>query len=812
MPSKDLTPSCICLAMAEDARVPLHDDTLEALARTLQRQAQATGHRATLLLSGDADWTATHAWRCVAALPDQVPTWLTERPLADGALPLRAADRLLGSDLDLLVYDAHRGFDPDGFGAATGAIRGGGLLLLLTPHLEAWPDLTDPQAERIAVWPNTAASVGGRFLRRLARLLGSEPGLIHLAQADAVSLSTAQRVVSDAARNMPESSDPGRTAAENDPDLTEPATSDQDHAIAAILAVAHGRARRPLVIRAHRGRGKSAALGLAAGKLLGERPLRILVTAPRRSATDALFKHAAAVLAGDAQTRAPDAESGSRTDKTTAAAANRSGYGEAPGSLEFVSPADLAAQTPAADLLLIDEAAGIPAPMLETLLARYPRVVFATTVHGYEGTGRGFDVRFRDTLDRLTPNWREIALDTPIRWADGDPLEALTFRALLLDAAPATAEVLSDADAAEIRCERLDRDALGQDEKTLRELFGLLVLAHYQTRPMDLRMLLDGPNVRVYVLRWRDHVVATLLAAEEGSFTDPDLREAIFTGRRRPRGHLLPQTLSTHAGLAEAPALRYLRVIRIAVHPALARCGLGRRLLRRLAHDARAEGVDLLGASFGATPELIRFWDRCGFRPAQMGTSRNAASGEHALVVLRRLGTRGWRFAAEAEARLEARLPVLLAGPLRTLDPVTVVALVAALRAEPEPEPPSAACRDAIDDHELSGFIDGHRSLDATLPLLADLTRRRLGPCLRAARIAIEDAALLIAATRQLQGPAALASRFGASGHDAILTRIRHAAEMLRSDLLETVPRVTVMQDAAPLSLPYKPAMRERAE
>ncbi|WP_213458515.1 GNAT family N-acetyltransferase [Thiocapsa sp.] len=795
--------------MAEESRVLLPGDTLETLAIIVQRQAQAAGHRATLLLSGDADWTATHAWRCVAALPDQVPTWLTERPLADGALPLRDADRLLGSDLDLLVYDTQSGFDPDGFGAATGAIRGGGLLLLLTPPLDDWPDLTDPQAERIAVWPNTAASVGGRFLRRLAGLLGSDTGLIHLAQGDAGSMSSAQRFISDSAGVTPEPNNPDRTTGGSDRDPTEPATSDQDHAIAAILALAHGRARRPLVIRAHRGRGKSAALGLAAGRLLRERPLRILVTAPRRSAADALFKHAAAVLGGHARVCAPDAETGTTPDETTSAA-DRSGLGRASGSLAFVSPADLAAETPAADLLLIDEAAGIPAPILGTLLARYPRVVFATTVHGYEGTGRGFDVRFRATLDRLTPSWREISLDTPIRWAPGDPLEALTFRTLLLDAAPATAEELSDADPDDIRCERLDRDVLVRDEKTLRELFGLLVLAHYQTRPMDLRMLLDGPNVRIYALRWRAHVVATLLAAEEGGFTDPALCEAIFTGRRRPRGHLLPQTLSTHAGLAEAPTLRYLRVIRIAVHPALARRGLGRRLLRRLARDARAEGIDLLGASFGATPELIRFWDRCGFRPAQLGTSRNAASGEHALVVLRRLDTHGWRFAARAEARLESRLPVLLAGPLRTLDAVTVVALVAAIRTAPEP--PCAPCRFAIDDLELSGFIDGHRSLDATLPLLSELVRRRLGSCLRAGGIADDDAALLIASARQFHGSAALAGLFGTNGRDAILARIRRAAEALRSDPTGTLPLATAMQDPTSPSLAFKPAARERAK
>jgi tRNA(Met) cytidine acetyltransferase len=423
------------------------------------------------------------------------------------------------------------------------------------------------------------------------------------------------------------------------------------------------------------------------------------------------------------------------------------------------------------------------------MLAHYPRVVFATTVHGYEGTGRGFDVRFRATLDRVTPSWREITLDTPVRWAADDPLEALTFRALLLDAAPSTAESLIKSDHSDMRCERIDRDVLACDEPTLRELFGLLVMAHYQTRPMDLRMLLDGPNVRIYVVRSGGHIAATLLAAEEGGFSDPALRDAIFAGRRRPRGHLLPQTLSTHAGIAEATALRYLRVIRIAVHPALTRRGLGRLLLRRLDHEARAEGFDLLGASFGATPDLVRFWDRCGFRPAQIGTSRNAASGEHALVMLRRLNATGWRFAAEAEARLESRLPVLLAGPLRGLDPVTATAIVAAMRSLPSRDRRTSSLpSQVLDELELTGFIDGYRSLDATLPLLADMTRRRLGSCFRAGQINIQDAALMMAAARQLRSVPELVKCFGAQGRDEILSRIRRASAVLRHDPAGTEP------------------------
>jgi tRNA(Met) cytidine acetyltransferase len=425
----------------------------------------------------------------------------------------------------------------------------------------------------------------------------------------------------------------------------------------------------------------------------------------------------------------------------------------------------------------VDEAAGIPAPLLSTLLERYPRICFATTVHGYEGTGRGFEVRFREALDRRAPLWRRLPLTTPIRWSPGDPLEALVFRALLLDASPADIPQQQAPTPGAARLVRLDRDALVEDESTLRQVFGLLVLAHYQTRPLDLRMLLDGPNIRVYCLRHGGQVLATLLAAEEGGMASEELRQAIFTGRRRPRGHLLPQTLSAHGGLLEAPALRYLRVVRIAVHPALTRRGLGARLLRGLALEGRQGRFDLVGASFGATPGLIAFWQACGYRPAQMGTSRNAASGEHAIVMLRPLSPAGRRLAARAEGRLERRLGVLLAGPLRRLDPLAAAALARALD-PPAPSPCQGCAADCEETEadpgpEIDTFVQGHRTLEAALPLLSDLVRRRLGTALRAGVIGIEDGALMVAAARQLRPVNELIAEAGAPGREALIEKLR---------------------------------------
>jgi tRNA(Met) cytidine acetyltransferase len=717
-------------------------------------EARAPRHRLTLVLSGDPDWTAAAARAVVAAVGRESPVfWISDRPLDPGVRPLAAATRLLGGECGLLIYDAWSGFDPDGFGAVTGTLRGGRLLVLLTPPFDGWPSLPDPQAGRIAPWPLGADAAGCRFIARLVRVLSRQSGVVIRTQRDGAAGSVTDSpfpCVNDTAINIP------WPAA----DLARPATPDQQQAIEAILRHARGRPRRPLVLTAHRGRGKSAALGLAAAQLLAPetgaaaaRPYRILVTAPNRASCDALFRHAAL------------AWSGSRPDGSGLRAGDR--------AIVFMAPDACREAHPDADLLLVDEAAGIPAPLLTALLEQYSRVVFATTVHGYEGTGRGFDLRFRETLDRLTPQWRGLTLESPIRWAADDPLESLVFRALLLDAATAGTADLESIDPAVWQPERLNRDALAVDDALLGQVFGLLVLAHYQTRPLDLRLLLDGPGVRVLVLRHQGLVAGTLIAVAEGGMTDPDLLQAVYDGRRRPRGHLLPQTLSAHGGLLEAPRLRYLRVVRIAVHPALARRGLGRRLLRGLYRAARGEGIDLVGTSFGATPGLIGFWSAGGYRPVQIGLSRNAASAEHALVMLRRVSRSGAAFLGAAGRRLEARLPVLLPGPLRRLDPAVAAAVIAATPSSDRPPRSADPNQQSEQQSELQSFTAGHRTLEAALPALAAATGQWLGSALRCGHVTADEAALLAAATAQLRPVGELVELFQASGRAALIERLR---------------------------------------
>lgn len=672
--------------------------------------------------------------------PISRPSMGADHPLIAEAIPPAKVQRLLGGECDLLAIDLWSGLDADAIGAAVGSLRGGGLLLLLTPGLAAWPRWVDPEAARIAVHPYSAAEVGTRFIARLARLLQA--------------YASAKQPEPAAGKRASTSADGPCRGPRKTPDRSQPATPDQAEAIAAICQLAAGRARRPLVLTADRGRGKSAALGIAAGRLIATHRRQIIVTAPRRSAADTLFEHA-------------------RITFTTLSVADWDSLlcFQAPDALLLATTT-----TPAADLLLIDEAAGIPAPLLEQLLMRYRRICFATTVHGYEGSGRGFDLRFRALLDQRTPGWRSIRLLTPIRWRQGDWVEALINQVLLLDAEPASDTEVAAADLAAAQFRLHDRAALAENEPLLRQVFGLLLLGHYQTRPNDLRHLLDGPNLAIASLSVEGRVLATALIAQEGRL-EPALIQPIFEGRRRPRGHLLPQTLSAHAGLREAPRLGYARIVRIAVHPAARRRGLGRRLVEALSAQARADGLDLLGASFGASAALLSFWHRCGLDALHLGTGRNAASGARAAVVLQALSAEGQALIAQARHRLARDLPSLLSGPLQTAEPAIVASLLRALPRQP-------ALIDLRDQQQIDAFADAHRTLEAALPALERLVRERLTGETRDAMqgaVSKRQRDLLILSILQRRRSDEIASILGLRGRAGLVQALREAIAKLRS-------------------------------
>ena len=452
-------------------------------------------------------------------------------------------------------------------------------------------------------------------------------------------------------------------------------------------------AREPrlLALLAERGRGKSSALGLALERALSAAALRARVTAPSESAASELLRFAPP-------------------------------RGEA---LRFVEPEQLLAPSDA-DVLVIDEAAQLPVPLLRAVAVANPRatLAFATTTHGYEGTGRGFLLRFLDWLDRAGRPSTRLALHEPIRWAAGDPLERCVYDVLALDADVAPLDPLVPAEVPPPR--RLDRDELARDEGLLRSLFGLLIGAHYRTTPGDLERLLDAPNLAVHAVVHQGSVLGATLVAREGGLLRADA-EALGRGEWRIRGHALADTLIVHAGYPEAGELQIVRSVRIATHPGLRRRGVARALIEHVHAEYQP---DLFGTVFGATAELIQFRRALGYALVRVGSSRGVSAGEPPVVMLRPVSERARALVSALRADLARNLPLQLA--LLAVDAGLPLepALARALQEGLEPPLPlaPAALRARVERfvagaqtmeaavYALSSFIAAHPAALAALP------------------------------------------------------------------------------------------------
>ncbi|MGP4845069.1 tRNA(Met) cytidine acetyltransferase TmcA [Marinobacter sp. 1Y8] len=623
------------------------------------------GERRLVLVEGGADDARDYA-ATVCQRTSGHALWVgDQQPRLESitVIPANQASRWLGRELDLVVWDGWQGTPPDAFAAIAGTLRTGGLLIWLMPPLAQWPVFADPDYARTGLTDTEHHP----FAAHLASVIANDPSVVRL---NSDGMTPAILALPDAGAGFRSGDTPC-----------------QQQAITQIIRTGEGRRRRPLVIRADRGRGKSTALGRAAVHLLGDKRERVIVTAPRFEAVETLF--AAAEAAWPEAIRTPFSLSANGRE------------------LVFI-PADVLLRgRPAAELVLVDEAAGLPAPLLESILTGWPRVVFATTVHGYEGTGRGFDVRFREVLDRLTPPWQSCRLIQPIRWRDGDPLEQLVSRLFLLDADSA---VLADSDSTpDVTIERWHPAQAGLAE--LRQAFGLLTDAHYRTTLGDLRQWLDDVQAQSWVARTGEGaIVGVLWQTLEGGL-DAEMADSVMRGQRRPRGHMLAQSLASHGGLAEAAMARMARVVRVAVNAELRCQGIGRQLVEAARQAISAEGLDLLGTSFGATPALLRFWQRCGLVPLRLGLHRAASSGEFTVQMGAPLSAGGSGITDRLAARFSEHWPWLLVDDFADLE----VALVWALTEGWHSETPLSTA----DRSELAAFSEGSRQFELSrLPLL----------------------------------------------------------------------------------------------
>ncbi|WP_436923852.1 tRNA(Met) cytidine acetyltransferase TmcA [Halosimplex amylolyticum] len=639
--------------------------TVGRVASALREEARATDERRLLVLAGEGPATREAAAAALNAADVDAPavTYVGESDDTPWErVPQARAGDLLGTTHAALVLDCHEECRPNALGRAVGAVDGGGLLVLCVPPLDSWPERRDAFDETLAVPPFDAADVAGNFRTRLVELLRVHPGIAIVDVGEGTDDPTVRRDGrTDPAPRLPPDPPTVPDAPAFPVDVYERClTDDQVAAVEGLEALRDP--ENAVVVEADRGRGKSSAAGLAAGALALE-GRDVLVTAPQYRGAAEVFARAQEVLA------AADALAGDTEESDPELLETTDGAG---GRVRFEKPAKAAELPDGPDAVVVDEAAALPVRLLERFLDA-PAVAFTTTVHGYEGAGRGFSVRFRDRLAESDVAVRDVSMTDPIRYAAGDPVEVWAFRALLLDAGPAVdplvADADPDADPDSIAYRAFDAADLLADEHLLREVFGLLVAAHYRTEPDDLARLLDAPNVAVRALTFEGHVVSVALLAREGNLP-ADLRSHMYEGGR-VRGNMIPDVLTSQLRDEEAAVPEGLRVLRIATHHAVRSRGLGSRLLSEV-RDEFADDVDWLGTGYGATPELLRFWRASDFSTVHLSTTRNESSGEYSAVMLVPTSDAGRDLAARHGRWFADRVGAMLSDPLDDADPDVV--------------------------------------------------------------------------------------------------------------------------------------------
>lgn len=548
--------------------------------------AQKAGHRLMLVLAMPQEEGLGLARRVInctsTGLWVDVPEGSHSHTPRQRHITSTQANQYLGTGNDWVVFSAHNGFNANAFCGLSGTVAGGGVMLLLTPPMSQWHTNFDQQ---LRAYGQLAPQAHSSFVYWWHQQWPQHRAIYLLQETDSKSVEAWPMVI------------------HNTPDSIHP-TSDQQKHINDLIDAYNQQVPMVYTLDAHRGRGKSACLGWLINAITpAAEHGPVLVTAPSKRAIESM-----AQMAGD-------------------------------DVIHFYALDVLIKDAPKAGLLLVDEAAAIPLSQLTKIIQRYPLIVLSSTRDGYEGSGQGYRLKLPRMIEKLGRTQLSMTLTEPMRWRSHDPLEKFVRRTFLCDLPSPNIpqEYVVEPYGSKKRSlsfTHLSGQELAKNTPLLKQVYGLLMLAHYQTTPTDLRILLDHPHHSIYLCQAGDQLLGVAWVAKEGGL-EKQLCQQIALGKRRIQGHLLAQILAQQAGFSQACELTSWRIQRLAVSPSVQGKGIGSILLHHLFSLAADAQVDFVGASFSASIENLSFWQKNEFVPVWLGIRADAATGLNSIQVLR---------------------------------------------------------------------------------------------------------------------------------------------------------------------------------
>ena len=426
-------------------------------------------------------------------------------------------------------------------------------------------------------------------------------------------------------------------------------TIDQAKAVMTFVdAIADKSLRSTVTLTAGRGRGKSAALGLAIAAAIAYGYSNIFITSPSPENLKTLFNF---IFKGfDALNYSDHLDYDiiqSTNPAFNKAIVRVNVHRQHRQTIQYIQPQD-AHVLGQAELVVIDEAAAIPLPLVKKLMGPY-LVFMASTINGYEGTGRSLSLKLIQQLrdqsrgvvkvavegaatDRAGKasdsaviggrTLREATLEEPIRYAPGDPVEKWLNNLLCLDATLPPKRKTITGTPSPTKCElfAVSRDSLFSyhpvSERFLQKMMALYVASHYKNSPNDLQLMSDAPAHQLFVLlapaeSGINHIpdpLVVIQVALEGQISKKSVQAALSRGKREG-GDMIPWLVSQQFQDEEFAGLSGARVVRIATHPDYVGMGYGKRALDLLTDFYEGRFASLEEDSIYIDDEIVRVTD-----------------------------------------------------------------------------------------------------------------------------------------------------------------------------------------------------------
>ena len=581
----------------------------------------------------------------------------------------KETDKILGNTFDMCILQDFEAITPNLLARTIETVEGGGMVLLLLKGMKSLKQLYTLTMDVHSRYRTEAHDdVVARFNERFVLSLGScETCLFVDDELNVLPISggknvkplpppdSEQETKTDAHKELESIKESLSDSPPVGPLVQIAKTVDQAKALLTFVdAIAEKNLRSTVTLTAARGRGKSAALGVAIAAAVAHGYSNIFITSPSPENLKTLFEF---VFKGfDALNYVDHIDYNimkSTNPDFNQAIVRVNIYKQHRQTIQYIQPQDAYALGQA-ELVVIDEAAAIPLPLVRKLMGPY-LVFMASTINGYEGTGRSLSLKLiqqlRDQSRGVTKSkeaegsvatdrssgksatngdtslirgrsLREIALTEPIRYAQGDSVEKWLSKVLCLDATLPTSKLGVQGCPHPSKCELLqvNRDTLFSfhpvSEKFLQQMIALYVASHYKNSPNDLQLMSDAPAHQLFVLvppvdddsPRLPEPLCVIQVALEGQISKQSVIKSLNRGERAG-GDLIPWLVSQQFQDEEFAGLSGARIIRIATNPEYTNQGYGSRALSLLIDFYEGKFANLSESEAVPVESMVRVTD-----------------------------------------------------------------------------------------------------------------------------------------------------------------------------------------------------------